>query len=210
VITNRLGYRSPLPYQLPALDELIFVKTNVGGYFFDAFFKINHTLSVKATEHPVMTGANITDHSYIEPNQLNMDIGMSDAMRDLVQGQFGTNGAAYDRFTRQPISLSRSVEAAKLLRQIATQRIPLQVVTRLRVYQNMLITGIVEDDDYTKLYGWRASVTFKEILVANVKTVKVSRRPQTTDGTDKGQVVPEKAVDESLLSRGASLFGGVR
>ena len=39
-------------------SELIYVKTNIAGYFFDAFLDMEHTSEMKITSHPVQQGAN--------------------------------------------------------------------------------------------------------------------------------------------------------
>ena len=82
------GIQGVLPYQLPSMQQLIYVKTNIAGYFFDAFIDMHHTHESKITSHPVQSGANITDHIYTEPVELSMTIRMSDSMAGLVAGQF--------------------------------------------------------------------------------------------------------------------------
>lgn len=166
---------------MPTSQELIYVKTNVGGYFFDAYLQITHTASITVTEHPVETGASISDHSYINPAVLEMQIGMSDVATSIVSGQFEASGAS-----------SRSVAAFLVLEELMKNRVPLQVVTRLKVYQNMLITNISVPDDFLTVFGLKATVTFQEVFVAVVKTVKISARPQTTGSTNRGNVEPEK------------------
>ena len=47
-------------------------------WYFDAVMRLEHLESQRVTQHPVQTGANITDHSYAQPAQLTLDIGMSD------------------------------------------------------------------------------------------------------------------------------------
>lgn len=158
-------------------SQLVYVKTNIGGYFFDAFLKAEHTTSLTITDHPVETGAAISDHAYVNPAQLVMDVGMTDVAQDIVSGQFGGGW-------------SRSVTAYRLLVQLQQSRIPFQVLTRLNLYSNMLVETISAPDDNTTRYGLKATVTMKEIFVATVQTVKISARPQVTDATAMGQVQP--------------------
>jgi hypothetical protein len=176
-----------LPYKLPDLQRLIYLKTNVAGYFFDAFFRVDHTSKLNITEHPVETGANISDHAFVEPAELVIEIGMSDTAKSIVKGQF-TDGK------------SRSVTAYKLLKELQAQRIPLQIHTRLSNYKNMLIETISVPDDYRTQYSLKATVTFKEILIASTKTVKISARPQVTDSTNKGSVEPVEP-NQSILKQ---------
>lgn len=181
---------------MATVHDLVYVKTNVGGFFFDAFLQVTHTGSITVTEHPVETGASVSDHSYVNPNTLEMQIGMSDVATSIVAGQFTSSDTS-----------SRSVAAYMVLDELMRQRIPMQVVTRLKVYSNMIITDISVPDDYLTLFGLKATVSFREIIVAVVKTVKISARPQTTDSTTKGTVTPSKP-NKSILKELKDTFEG--
>jgi hypothetical protein len=157
--------------------QLIYVKTNIGGYFFDAVIKMEHNSTLKITSHPIQLRSNISDHAYIEPNTLTMDIMMSDVATSAIFNQFSDGS-------------SRSVSAYNLLLTLQSNRQPLQIHTRLKTYQNMLIEQITAPDDVKTLYGLKATVRFKEIFVANVSQVKVSKQTQVTGKTNKGQQQP--------------------
>ena len=165
-------------------EDLILVKTNLGGWFFDAVLKAEHTSKLTITEHPIETGASIVDHAYINPATLVLEIGMTDVAEGIVPGQYEAGG-------------SRSVNAYKVMVELQEKRVPIYVVTRLRNYGAMLIESIVAPDDYNTYYGLKATITLKEIFIVNVYTVKLSARPQITDTTSSGQVEPDK-IDASL------------
>lgn len=169
------------------IQTTAYFNTQIGDYVFDAYFSIQHDTNLTITESPVQMGANISDHAYMEPKTLTFDIGMSDVMKSIVAGQF-TDGQ------------SRSVSAYNTLRTLQEQRIPIQVTTRLGVYQNMLIETISAPDDKTTFYGLRATVTMREILVVAVETVKISARPQTSQTTNNGDQKAQQA-DESVVSK---------
>lgn len=179
------------------LKQKIYVKTNIGGWFFDAFLRVDHTSRLSITSHPVQTGANISDHAFLEPQELNIEIGMSDVATSLINGQFSEGW-------------SRSVTAYQVLKELQKQRIPVQVMTRLGLYQNMLIEVISAPDNYQTLFGLRATVTLKEIIVASVTTVKVSSRPQITGATNRGTqeaISPAESVLRSMAkARGLAPF----
>ncbi|WP_203421490.1 phage baseplate protein [Brevibacillus borstelensis] len=167
------------------IASLVYLKTNIGGWFFDAFLRSTHTSRLTITEHPVQTGAAVTDHAFLQPKELTMEIGMSDVATGLVPGQF-TGG------------WSRSVQAFKVLQELQALRVPLQVHTRLGLYQNMLIEEISAPDDFTTLYGLRCTVTLREIIVAQVRTVKISAKPAVTNQANRGKLEPIKN-DQSVL-----------
>jgi len=184
-----------LDLENPNIAHLVYVKSNLGGWFFDAFIRQDHTRKLKMTEHPVQTGAAMVDHAYMEPVELTLTIKMSDAAESIVPGQF-TN------------RWSRSVAAYDVLKEIQAQRIPCQVLTRLELYSNMMIQAISIPDDFRTLYGLEAVVTMREIPVAEVKTVKISSAMQTTGSTTKGTVEPVEVKNQSLLSQLAGWIKG--
>lgn len=168
-------------------SDLIYVKTNIAGYFFDAFLDMEHSSEMKITSHPVQQGANVADHAYLEPKMLTMHIKMSDAVESIVNGQFTQ---AY----------TKSASAYRVLLDLQASRVPFRVHTRLQAYNNMLIKSIVAPDDVNTIYGMECTVIMQELLVAQVQTVKVSKRIHTTGSTDNGVVAVQKA-DESILSQ---------
>jgi len=172
-------------------QQLVYVKTNIAGYFFDAVLQTNYTRSLTITSHPVETGAAISDHAYVNPVELTMLIGMSDCMKSIIPGQFVQGD-------------SRSITAFNVLTQLQSQRVPMQVMSRLGLFKNMLIETIAVPDDNLTQYGLKATVTMKEVFVATVKTVKVSARPHVTDSTNRGTVVvetPNQSVASAWLEQ---------
>ena len=184
------GYLSPNGSPTAGLtyDAMLYCKTNIGGYFFDGFMRVDHNIELQTTENPVETGASIVDHAYVKPAEVVMRVMMSDVHQSLVPGQFtGT------RF--------RSTNAWQVLRKLQSDRIPMSIFTRLGLYTNMLITKLSASDTAETFRAWSAEVTLKEIPVARVKTVKISSADQTTVKTEMGKIEANQISDElqSLL-----------
>ena len=167
---------------------MLMVKTNIGGYFFDAVFSVDTEHSLTVTQHPVQTGANISDHAFVNPIRMTMQIGVSDAMAYRVGANYGGDGG------------TKSVQAYRLLCKLQELRIPMQVVTRLNTYQNMLIESIDVSDDVSTLCALKATVNLVQVLVVNVGTEKVSARQWTTGAQNKAQEVQPKG-DNSTMAR---------
>ncbi|MFL0167651.1 phage baseplate protein [Candidatus Clostridium helianthi] len=165
-----------------------YFETAQGNYLFDAYFNIDHESTLSITEHPVQTGANVADHAFMQPNILSFEIGMSDVMIDVTYGGFQS-------FSND--SASRSVNAYKILRQLQSDRIMINVYTKLWNYTNMLIESLSASDSNETAYALKANVTLKELLVATVTTVKISERPQKTDLTNEGE---QKVQEASALA----------
>jgi hypothetical protein len=183
-----------LDLSAPEIKDLVFAKTNIGGWFFDAFLKMTHTSRLTITDQPVQTGAALTDHAYLQPKELTIEIGMSDVAKSFVPGQFSDGW-------------SRSVTAYQVLRELQSMRVPIQVCTRLGLYQNMLIEVLSVPDDFTTYMGLRATVTFREILVAQVSTVQISSRPEVTNNSNRGKPEPI-TPNQSILNQMTKLFQG--
>ena len=170
-----------------------YFNTDIGDFVFDAYFSIDHETNLTITEQPVQTGASISDHAYMEANQVIFDIGMSDVMNSLVDGQFSDND-------------SRSVSAYTTLRKLQSQRLPIQVVTRLATYENMLIATISSLDDKNTTNGIRVTVTLQQIIVVEVSTVKISARAQVSSSTSNGDQKVQ-TTDSSLLTKVKTTLG---
>ena len=185
------GLPKELPWQNISMQELILVKTNIAGYFFDGFLDVNHQISTTLTTHQVQKGSSLTDHAYLEPVELTMTVKMSDAMSGMVESQF------------KGISYTRSTAAYKILRELQKQRVAFQVHTRLETYQNMMITSLSVDDDYTNYTGLLCTVSLKEVLVAKETTVKISKRQQTTASYNNGTI---STSSQTLLDSNSTLL----
>lgn len=189
------GYR-PKEWNLMDAVQMVLVKTNIGGLFFDAVVHVDTEETLTITSHPVQNGANISDHAYREPTRITMEIKMSDVMASRVPGQFT---GAY----------TKSVSAYRRLLDLQRSRIPCAVLTRLGSYRNMLIESISAPDDPTMLHGLTCSVSLREVLVANVAVAKVSARQWTTDvGKHRGEVQPKGPKQTILVQAGMKGTGG--
>lgn len=170
-------------------QQVLMVKTNIDGYFFDAVFSVDTEHSLTVTQHPVQTGANISDHAFVNPIRMTMQIGVSDAMAYRVGANYGSDGG------------TKSVQAYRLLCKLQELRIPMQVVTRLNTYQNMLIESIDVSDDVSTLCALKATVNLVQVLVVNVGTEKVSARAWTSGAQEKAQEVQPKGDNSTILRK---------
>lgn len=135
-------------------------------YFFDAVFRTEHTSELRITEHPVQTGANISDHAYQIPYRLVMQIGMSDTMDSYQAGAWSDTSG-------------KSVAAYQALIGLQQSRALLSITTRLTNYSNMLIESIRSDDTAETQYGLKAIVTFRQVLFATANQT-TTQRTQTS------------------------------
>jgi hypothetical protein len=215
VTVSSQGAWTPPQYSKPALTILTVPATSntatgqpstpTINYVFDAVMRINHSRSLVKTQHPVLTGANISDHAFVKPSVVVLEIGMSDAMSSFSAGVWV--GAA-----------TKSVSAWQILKQLQISRTSLTLTTRLDTYANMLIKNLTSPDDNKTLHGLRATVTLEEILSGSISSIpNVSARPQTSGSSSGGtiQSVPpnqsqiEQNVIPSTLWPNTPLFPSV-
>lgn len=145
-------------------------------WFFDAVLKLLHNHSQRITQHPVQTGANITDHSFSLPARLTMEIGMSDVMDSYIPSQWGSDAS-------EP---TKSVMAFQTLLDWKNNGVPLLIRTRLNIYENMVIANIHAPEDFKTRYALKALVTFQQIFTTELQKAKVSTRPAVTEASNLG------------------------
>lgn len=138
-----------------------------GHFIFDAVFSTNHSANLTLTTHPVQSGASVADHAYMEPDEVTIEIGMTD--------------------TALGVETNHSVNAFAQLRQLMEAREPLTLVTRLKTYQNMVITSISAPDDYTTMHSLRASIYLTQVKIVDVSVVRVQEvTTSSKSGTSSG------------------------
>lgn len=181
------------PDQWKKIDyEPTIITTEDGtDYVFDAIIRAEHTNSRRITEHPVQTGANISDHSFRLPARVSLEIGMSDVMSSYNLGQW--EGEANPK----------SVTAFLKMREIQDSGQPVSLFTRLDWYYDMVIESIYAPDDHTTLFGLKATITFRQIITAAIAIKKFSVKANKTDVANLGakNVAPPTTQETSGLSK---------
>ncbi len=150
------------------------------------------------TEHPIQTGASITDHAYSMPSIVTARYGWSNsgAVFDLNSGGLVTSDpqSIYD----QLLTLQKS-------------RQPFTLTTGKQSYPNMLIGILEQTTDKRTENILMVSITFRQILIvdiqdAQLQTTNMANPAATAPVTNSGTVQP-KPVSTSILSTTTSLFG---
>jgi hypothetical protein len=165
------GFTTPGTTQVSQNNTTTFQTTT---YYFDAIFHVDHDQPLTVTRHPIQDGAAISDHAYLEPIRIILDIGISDAMASYVAGQYG----GYD---------SKSAGFYITMRNLQAQRLPLTLTTRLSTYENMVIQDIRAHEDVKTRYAFRGTMTLQQVFMAQVDNSPVpSARPNQTAQNNPG------------------------
>jgi len=147
---------------------------NTTNYFFDAILREMHDSRLEATRHPVQNGAAISDHTFLIPPRIVLEIGISDSMDSYVSGQY----SGYN---------SKSAGAYITLRNLQQARVPITLTTQLSTYPNMVITAIQVMRDNTSFHSLRrASITFEQIFMGSVSSQTLSARTNQSNTSNPG------------------------
>jgi hypothetical protein len=165
----------PPTWNKPIKECFCVISTGVNNiqvfYFFDAVLRAEHNQELAITEHPTQAGANVSDHAYLLPARVTLEISMSDAVAVYTTQQ----GITYP-YSDDP-SKSKSAYHAFLNLQI--QRTPLQLWTRLNRYKNMLVQVIRSAEDFKTINSLNATLIFKQILIGAANTQIRPAKDQT-------------------------------
>jgi hypothetical protein len=154
---------------------------SLGGLLFDAWLRLQHNTSLTITQHPVESGAAITDHSFSNPTRFSFELGVSSCALPVLPSEVG--GAS--RPIRAYNNLLKKQESRELLR----------LVTKYNTYENILIESMDAIDDYTTQNVLKVNVNCVKVIIVNTKLVLVSASPQITDTTNKGTVTAKPVPD---------------
>lgn len=178
---------------MPGVQTMI-ISPTFGQFVFDSVLSTEHSSTVTVTKHPVQYGASITDHAVNEPDEVSVSVGMTDA------------AAGVDE--------NHSVNAFGLLKQIMEKREPVTLVTRLKTYQNMVITSMSVPDDYTTMNALKATIIFTHVEIVPVsvvtiqQTVSSSKTKSTSSGGKAGKKggKKKKSKDKPTKDKGKTIL----
>lgn len=127
-----------------------------------------HNDTLRITDHPVETGAAVTDHAFHMPYECQMRVGFSDSSHQ---------ASGFVKMIYQTmITLQQSRE-------------PMNVSTGKRLYQNMLIQSMQVTTDETSEYALNMTVNLREIIITNTQ--------QTSGASPSNQLTPSQTASQS-------------
>ncbi|WP_336818113.1 phage baseplate protein [Cedecea sp. MMO-103] len=171
-----------------------------------------HSDTLEITEHPVerpTTGSNagyIADHAFKRPSEVTMECG------------FAGGGSLLDFVDTSSIGLGLGMspkETYQQLLDLQASRVPFDVVTGKRTYNNMLVRAIEVTTDKTTENVLSCTLTLREVIMSETFSVKVADKSDMAQGasTSAVQNTGTKSTtppNESILSKAGSLVAGLR
>ena len=189
-------------------------RSHIGELYADIVLEEVHDSTVEITDHPVESGADISDHARIMPKMVTLRGGVSDSPPSAL-GMGFVNWAS--SLLGGGVQSSRSQEFFEKLLQLQENLEPFDIMTRRRLYQNMLITSLTIPDEPNTANALLFTAECKEIIIVNTEVTSVPPRasqqnPNRTGGVantgnkQAGSTTTSKRV--SIMASGAG--GGQR
>lgn len=181
--------------------ETVLLKSgrSLAGIIPNVVLEESHTDELTITNHPVEQGAAITDHAFKNPAQVTVHYGFSQSgVNVLSLSGGGDPKSIYD-----------------LLLQIQASRVPFDLVTGKRSYQNMLIASLSVTTDHESENALLVTAAMREILIVETSTVTLAPKDaqaepeKTGDVENAGTKLPQEKPNVSLLYRAKTSISSI-
>jgi hypothetical protein len=167
----------------------------IGGLLIDASVSETHTIDADVTEYPVESGATISDHVQVKSPEVEMEGVITDAplgyvlvgnIENVVRSVSVLFGGS-----------KRSIDGYNVLVNLQANRIPFDVYTTLRKYQNMVIKSlrVIRTSQTGASVHFSASLKQINIATSQIDTdanIAQGSRNLASKNRDVGQVTPGK------------------
>ncbi|MYD94840.1 MAG: hypothetical protein F4Y02_14370 [Chloroflexi bacterium] len=150
----------------------------------DGYLSEDHEIAVDVTRFPVESGATLGDHAVKRPDRLRL---------------VGWTSDLYPSDAANISETDRPAQAWAEIRRLAAAREPLEVVTILGVYEDMLIVRATAPVSMQTARGLLFTVEFEEVQTAPLQRVEftIPIRP-TASGPAADRVPPTGGADDEL------------
>jgi len=137
----------------------------------------------KVMEHPIETGAIVTDHRIVLPVEIELSLIL--------------NSLDY-------------TNTYKSIRQYYLNGTLLVVQTRTGIYQNQLISSIPHEESPDQYNAISMAISLKEVQFVTAKFSKRTKKPSDSDTTGRGTQQPQTDIPQSGSAAYNFIVGGVQ
>ena len=202
----------------------------IGPVYIDSCLEETHQFNNQVTDHPVESGANISDHSRPEPDRVTLRCFISNTPLSDQQQKTARRTGSFTRLRTTNVSDSgfswettapeavdgRGENAFKELIKMREEGALITVVTTLKTYavkkdEGMMIESITIPVTRENFDGLEFTLTLKKVRLVRTRTTTVSadRRVQKKKTKKGGQATKEpEERKKTLLKRGVDFFRG--
>lgn len=184
------------------VNALLMSGRSIGGIIPDVTIEEHHTDTLTITDHPIETGASITDHAYSNPAEVTMRAAWSNSnsiVNSIVSGSLLSG------------SISNANDLYRQLLDLQKLRQPFDLVTGKRTYKNMLIKSLAVTTDKDSENALIVTIILRQVILVQTTSTTVPDASVQTDPSSTGPVQsggtrqPTQSQSQSALY---SLFGG--
>jgi len=143
---------------MPQTIAIVPQRRSIGGVVAQVTIRESYRNDMEITQHPIENGANISDHAYLRPREIELEIGWD-----------GTQNPA-DVFNQ--------------LKQLQATRQPFTIYTDRDVLSNMLVSGIATVTDQRTAYSWIGIVRCRQVNLVSTQSTVVGEGQFFLPGTD--------------------------
>jgi hypothetical protein len=186
------------------LDNLLSQPTQsvIGGITVDTTIEEYYEDVLEVTEHPVASGTNISDHSFKRPMGLRMRCQWSDSNLNALLGQLNS------LFTGGALAASDYIAGIySQLLNLQESRQTFSVVSGLRLYDSMLMTGLFVHRDQRTRFALRVEAVMQQVIIADTQTATLP--PQASMKTPAANAEVVNSGQQSLQSGSPSPGGSL-
>jgi hypothetical protein len=170
---------------------------SIAGIIPNVVVEESHSDELTVTDHPVEQGASVSDHAFKQPAQVSVRYQFGESSLNLIGAGAGDPASVYS-----------------LLLKIQASRVPFDLLTGKRAYQNMLIKTLSVTTDPATENILAVSASLREVII--VQTSVTSLQPadaqanpeQTAAPSNTGTKQPQQS-SVSLLYRAKASISSV-
>ncbi len=184
------------------LDMILLASKKIGSISVQATIEETYTDELTFTEHPVESGANISDHAFKRPVEVVMKCGWSNADYAAL---LGSTQAAVNNGAPAAADYVNSVYSQLVALQ--ETRAPFDVVTSRRKYSNMLIQSLMVMNDAKTSGALMVTATLREVIIVSISATTLPPPGNQADPSKTAETTNEgvKSVAAGNPSPGGSL-----
>lgn len=174
-------------------------RRQIGLVIPDVVTQESHTDSLTITSHPVENGATISDHAYLTPATVTMDIG------------FSSGGSLVDFWDTRQLDVGHGLSPTEIyqnLLEMQKNRDLLDVVTGKRLYSNMLISNLSVTTAPDSEHVLFATLKLTEVIISNTDNRSSAAKENMQQGVatsavqNSGKKVTKQTSSLSLTGGG--------
>lgn len=183
--------------------SLLFSTTpvKIGGLQLDAATLEDHTLTATVTQHPVESGATVSDNVVINPVRVRIEgvISNTPLLTQLLSLPTGQN----------TLATKRAEDARQLLIDLQASRQPFTIATSLGDYENMIMTSISTARDAPRGRSVHMVMDFEQVTLVTSEKTDLPPGSPGKKTTVKGKK-PSAGAGAAASSKNTSLLQQLR